>query len=265
MAGFATALFYIGISMTYLYLMMGVIVSSAVIPATLTLMWKRQNVVAATATPILGLFCSLTAWLVTAKRESGSLSVASTYANNPMLTGNVVALLSPVLFVPILTYAFGVDNYDYKSMESIRGGDDSGIAAEANMDLELVPDASNLGLEVVAPDEKAMLKHASKAAKATTAGMTLVLLILWPIPLYASGYVFSKPFFTGWVVASIMWLFFSFCCVGLFPLWQGRQGLIVTFKAIKLDFNTSREARNPHSDNRRGRGHRESLDLSIHS
>jgi urea-proton symporter len=263
MAGFATALFYIGISMTYLYLMMGVIVSSAVIPAILTLMWKRQNVVAATATPILGLFCSLTAWLVTAKRESGSLSVASTYANNPMLAGNVVALLSPVLFIPILTYAFGVDNYDYKSMESIRRGDDSDIAA-GNIDLELVPSATNPP-EVTARDERAMLKHASKTAKATTAGMTLILLILWPIPLYASGYVFSKPFFTGWVVAGIMWLFFSFCCVGLFPLWQGRQGLIATFRAIKLDFNTSREARNPRSDNRRGRGYRESLDLSIDS
>jgi Na+/proline symporter len=264
MAGFATALFYIGISMTYLYLMMGVIVSSAVIPATLTLMWKQQNVVAATATPILGLFCSLTAWLVTAKRESGSLSVASTYANNPMLAGNVVALLSPLLFVPILTYAFGVTNYDYKSMESIRRADDSGTTAEASIDLELVPGTSN-PREMVALDEKAMLKHASKTAKAFTAGMTLVLLILWPIPLYASGYVFSKRFFTGWVVAGIMWLFFSFCCVGLFPLWQGRQGLIATLKAIKLDFNTFREARNPHSDNRRGPGHRESLDLSIDS
>ena len=61
MAGFSSALFYIGIPMGYLYLLMGIIVSSAVIPATLTVMWKRQNVVAATATPILDLTCSLVA------------------------------------------------------------------------------------------------------------------------------------------------------------------------------------------------------------
>jgi urea-proton symporter len=263
MAGFSTALFYIGIHMTYLYLLMGILVSSAVIPATLTLMWKRQNAVAATATPILGLFCSLITWLMIAKKESGSISVASTGANNPMLAGNVVALLSPLVFVPILTYGFGEDNYDYESMRSIRKVDESDIAAGANMDLELVPGAVDLH-ENEEHQEQSKLLHASKIAKGVTAGLTLVLLLIWPIPLYSSGYVFSKRFFTGWVVAGIIWLFFSFCCVGLFPLWQGRESLISIFKAIKLDFSSSKETRN-HTSSRRGVDLRGSLDLSINS
>lgn len=61
-----------------LYLLMGVIISSAVLPATLSLMWSKQNTIAATLTPFLGLICSLTAWLVTAKKQTGNLSVAST-------------------------------------------------------------------------------------------------------------------------------------------------------------------------------------------
>src|ERR1700712_2193999 len=97
-----TGLFYIGISMGYLYLLMGVIISSAVLPATLTLMWSGQNWWAATLSPPLGFCCSLIAWLVTAQKESGELTVASTGANNPMLAGNVVALLSPLIFVPVL-------------------------------------------------------------------------------------------------------------------------------------------------------------------
>lgn len=68
----------IGISMGYLYLMMGVIISSAVLPATLTLMWSKQNMIAATLSPILGLVSSLIAWLVTAKKQYGNLSVEST-------------------------------------------------------------------------------------------------------------------------------------------------------------------------------------------
>jgi len=196
MAGFATALFYIGISMTYLYLMMGVIVSSAVIPATLTLVWKRQNKITAAATPVLGLFCAITTWLVTAQKKSGHLSVESTHANNPMLAGNVVALVSPLLFVPVLTYAFGAENCDYKSIKSIRRGDDSDVSAETNIDLELVPSATSPP-NVVGPDEQAKVKHASNIAKGTTTGLTLVLLIFWSIPLYTSGYVFGKPFFTG--------------------------------------------------------------------
>jgi Na+/proline symporter len=65
--------------------MMGVIISSAVLPATLTLMWSKQNKWAAMLSPPLGLVCSLTAWLVTASKESGSLTVDSLGANYPML------------------------------------------------------------------------------------------------------------------------------------------------------------------------------------
>jgi len=108
MAAFSTGLWYAGISLGYIYLMMGVIISSSVIPATLTLMWAGLNWHAATFSPPLGLACSLIAWLVTAKKQGGDLSVASTGANNPMLAGNVVALLSPLVFIPIFTAIFGI-------------------------------------------------------------------------------------------------------------------------------------------------------------
>lgn len=80
MAGFSTGLYYAGISLGYLYLLMGVIISSAVLPAALTLLWNKQNWWAATLTPPLGLAVSLIAWLVTAKKESGVLSVLTTGA-----------------------------------------------------------------------------------------------------------------------------------------------------------------------------------------
>lgn len=80
MASFATGLYYAGIGMGYLYLLMGVIISSAVFPGAMTLVWKAQNWVAAAGSPILGLAVSLIAWLVTAKKESGVLTVATTGA-----------------------------------------------------------------------------------------------------------------------------------------------------------------------------------------
>lgn len=96
-------------SMGWLYVFMGVIISSAVLPATLTLMWKGQNFWAATLSPVLGLCCSITAWLVTtSKLNNGVISVETSGANNPMLAGNVVALLSPAVFIPVLTLIFGV-------------------------------------------------------------------------------------------------------------------------------------------------------------
>lgn len=244
MAAWSTGLYYIGISMGYLYLLMGVIISSAVLPATLTLMWSKQNWWAATFTPPLGFACSLIAWLVTAKKESGELTVATTGANNPMLAGNVVALLSPLIFVPVLTYAFGVQNYDWVSMKAIRKGDDHDLAAAAHVDLELIPGERRNSI-ADEEEEQAKLYKASRIARWMTVFMTLALLVLWPMPMYGSGYIFSKKFFTGWVVVGILWMFFSAFCVGLYPLWEGRKTSIRTFKAIYLDI-TGRGKPKPH-------------------
>ena len=113
-----------------------------------------------------------------------------------MLAGNVVALLSPLIFIPILTYAFGPQNYDYKSMAAIRLGNDEDIADAAGTDLELVPGrngsvVANMSAEEMA-EEKRNLNRASVIAKSLTGFMTVCLLILWPMPMYGSGYIFSK-------------------------------------------------------------------------
>lgn len=237
MAAFSTGLFYAGISMGWLYLFMGVLISSAVLPASLTLLWKDQNWIAAAATPILGLIVSLTAWLVTAKRDCGTLTVECTGSNYPMLAGNVAALLSPLFFIPVLTFALGRQNYDWVSMKQIRIGDDSDIAASAHIDLELTPGADRILHNTAdsSAEEQAKLKKSARIARSTTVVMTLILLVLWPMPLYGSGYIFSKSFFTGWVTVGILWLFCSTACVGVFPVWQGRKTIVHTAKSMYLD------------------------------
>ncbi|TAQ86565.1 hypothetical protein B7494_g5120 [Chlorociboria aeruginascens] len=233
--GLFMAAFSVGcISMGYLYLMMGVIISSAVIPATLSLMWAGQNKWSAALSPPLGLAFALITWLVTAKKECGSLDVLCTGSNNPMLAGNVMALLSPLLFTPIFTLIFGLDHYDWASMAAIRKGDDHDLAEEAHIDLELIPgEVSHTADEEAA--EQAKLLRASRIAKTMTVILTLSLLILWPMPMYGSGYIFSKKFFTGWVVVGIIWLLGSLACVGIFPVWEGRKALWFTSKSIWLD------------------------------
>jgi len=157
-----------------------------------------------------------------------------------MLAGNVVALLSPMIYIPILTYAFGPQNYDYMSMKLIRRAQDDDVAAANTVDLELVPGENHM-----TPDEERIeqtkLKRASHVAKSLTAVMTIVLLVLWPMPLYGTGYVFSKKFFTGWVSVGILWLFCSAVCVGLYPLWEGRHSMAHTFRSIVLDIQGKRK------------------------
>jgi hypothetical protein len=160
--------------------------------------------------------------------------------SNPMLAGNVVSLLAPLIFIPIFTFTMPTPKYDWLSMKLIRKGDDSDLAAAANMDLELVPGAS-IQSDHDERMEQHQLQKSAKIARSLTIFLTFALLILWPMPMYGSGYIFSKKFFTGWVSVGILWLFCSSFCVGLYPLWEGRHTCARTFKAIFLDVTGKRK------------------------
>lgn len=139
-------------------------------------------------------------------------------------------------------------------MKAIRKGDDTDLAAAAHVDLELVPGESNVSEDMMR-EEQTKLKRAAVIVRSMTVFMTLALIILWPMPMYGSGYVFSEvgaspildlfrnyqqlttkqKFFTGWVMVGILWLFISSFCVGLFPLWERRHSMAHTFKSMYLD------------------------------
>lgn len=148
-----------------------------------------------------------------------------------MLAGNVAALLSPLIFVPVLTYVFGLQNYDYESMRAIRKVDDTDVAAAAHIDLELIPGETIDQTE----EETRKLNKASFYSRTLTVIMTVCLLILWPIPMYGSSYVFSKKFFTGWVVVGIIWIFGTAFGVVVFPLYEGRDRIVRTVRMMVLD------------------------------
>lgn len=116
----------------------------------------------------------------------------------PMLAGNVTALLTPLVFVPVLTFAFGKQNYDWESMKAIRKGDDSDIVQRASVDAEIQREHADVirAAEQEAADS-AKLNKAALIARSITAILILTILILWPMPLYGTGYIFSKKFFTG--------------------------------------------------------------------
>ncbi|KZZ97920.1 Sodium/solute symporter [Ascosphaera apis ARSEF 7405] len=198
-----------------------------------------QNAIAAALSPVLGLACALIAWLVTTKKQYGVFTVETTGANNPMLAGNVTALLSPLLFSPALTFIFGRQNYDWESMKNIRKVDDSQVIADANVDIEQVP-----GQVDTTPDdmeeEMKMLKRTSTIARCLTVIVALCLLIIWPMPMYGSSYVFSKPFFRGWIVVGIIWLFGTAAGIIIFPLYEGRKTMATTFRSMWRDITGRR-------------------------
>lgn len=118
-------------------------------------------------------------------------------------------------------------------MKLIKRADDSDMAAAAHMDLESIP--GEIETEAEMAQDEAKLAHAAKIARWMVIFLTLALLVLWPMPMLGSNYIFSKPFFTGWVAFDIIWLFFSAFAVILYPLWEGRKTMAKTAKSIYLD------------------------------
>lgn len=120
-------------------------------------------------------------------------------------------------------------------MKNIRLVDDSDVTAAAHLDIEqVVGRHTALSAEDEAAEQTKLLR-ASKIAKITTATMTLVFLVLWPMPLYGTGYVFSQSFFSGWVIVGIIWLMCSSMAVGVYPLWEGRASLARNFGGMWRD------------------------------
>ena len=277
MSGFAIGLYYGGVSMGYIYEIMGIIISSAVVPVIFTLCWKDQNTVAAVASPILGTGLAIMSWLVCTKSLYKDLTISSTFMDYPMLTGNVVALLSPLIFVPVLSYVFKPQNFDWELLKNISRADESDIIAEAiasnnitdiesiassvsssnaskelnhdknvttvksaamhpiNTILSSIQEAPQEQLDEQLIAEQKQLARGLKIAYFLCVFFAFAFLVVWPLPMYGTHYIFSKRFFTGWVVVLIIWIFISAFCVILYPLWEGRHGIFTTLRGIYWD------------------------------
>jgi hypothetical protein len=119
-------------------------------------------------------------------------------------------------------------------MMDIRRGDDHELAATAGVDLENIV-GGHVETTAEFEEEQTKLLRASRISKWATVILTVAFLVLWPFPMYGSSYIFSKQFFTGWVVVGIIWIFCSLGAVGIFPVYEGRRTLIRTSKAIFFD------------------------------
>jgi urea-proton symporter len=156
-----------------------------------------------------------------------------------MLVGNCTALLSPLVFIPLLTFVppFKPQKYDWESMLAIRKGDDRDIADAADVDLERTPgEALTITVSAQAQaEERVKLDRAAKIARYLCVGLTIALLVIWPMPMFASSYIFSKKFFTGWVVVGITWLFATSGMTIILPLWESRSTISRTSRAMFKD------------------------------
>lgn len=61
--------------------------------------------------------------------------------------------------------------------------------------------------------------------------------------MYGTAYQFSKRFFTGWVIVSLLWAIFAFSGVTIYPIIEGRRLLMSWVLAL-----VGRGPTDPHED-----------------
>ena len=210
MGGLAVVLLSMGLSLGFVYLAMGVLIGSAVIPIALTITWKRTDKVAATAGAIVGLLVALGTWIGVAASlpaYGGVVSLASLGDNYSMLFGNIAGILTGGAIAGLGSLARRT-TFDWNIMRER---------------IKLV-DISQAEVRKLEEDEATL----AKAFKFSLRGggiMTLVLIVGWPMPLFFAGYVFDIAFYSFWVAISIVWVSAAtFFIVGL-PIIEARHGI----------------------------------------
>ncbi|KAJ6327025.1 hypothetical protein OIU78_014000 [Salix suchowensis] len=83
-----------GVSLGWMYLAMGILIGSAVLPIAFMLLWRKANAIGAILGAIIGCVLGVITWLVVTKVEYGRINLDTTGRNAPMLAGNLVSILT---------------------------------------------------------------------------------------------------------------------------------------------------------------------------
>jgi len=214
MGGLAVVLLSMGLSLGFVYLAMGILIGSAVIPIALTILWSKTNKVAATAGAVIGLFCSTTVWVATAAslpEYGGVIDLASLGNNYSMLFANITAILSGGAIAIAGSLAAG-KTFDWNDLKE-------------KITLVEVSAAD----QAAAAEDEETLKRAFKFSLKGGGLMTLILIVAWPLPLIASGYVFEMGSYAVWVGISIVWVGIASAIIIFLPIIEARKGIAKVF------------------------------------
>jgi hypothetical protein len=198
---------------------MGVLIGSAVGPASLAILMEKANGMAIAAGAIGGLFLGLLAWCLRANDEfgevtgPGSASGTNTLGKDwPFVFGNVFAICGGGV-IAIVGSLIKPDN-EFKW-------------AMLNERIPLVDD-----IEPVKDDEEtdAKLYFHYKLAVGASVALTFILIIAWPFPMMWGLGAFGKGRFTSWVVVEILWAVIGGVVIIGLPLYETAKDFMAAKK-----------------------------------
>lgn len=265
MAGFACIWNAVGISLGWLFLVMGLVIGGAVMPAAFTITWKGQTKAGAISGCLAGLAVGVISWLAQAKTYYGELTIESTGSPYPTMAGNMSSFLTG-LIVSVAVSWVKPDDFDWSITRAIncetidpghivavqerkdapesenekdRQGESGDNTAREAPSTPSSPASDDEALD----DKEAMedteflespraLRKAYLLALTLSVILTFVMVFLIPMPMFFTEYIYSEQFFTAYVVISFIWVFASLAICGILPIWETRAFWKLLFREI---------------------------------
>lgn len=238
----AALLEIVGLALGYVYLLMGVLVGSAVFPIAACLLWRKASAQGAILGAVGGMVVAVAAWLGTAAATAGDagLTLETTGESIPMLVGNLVAILVSMG----LTTGYGLiwpDEYDWSDTRALQGIgegvgklDETQVEGEGDEEVVVVGGreggrtttaAAVVDAVMEAEMDPKRLREAKKFVLKWGVFFSVVMLLLWPLLSLPAGAPFSLPYFSLWVWIGILWGCLSSVIITVMPLAESKEAI----------------------------------------
>ena len=194
-----------GLNLGWVYLFMGIVIGSAVIPLWNMMTWDKASGKGAIISAWSGFVLALIGWFVGAKIESGVVNVATLGSNPVMLSGNLIAILSSGFIHYVYSKFIDPQDYDFSTLD-------------ANIHL-VEQDLSGLRDDELDKNE---IRRAKRWIIRRGYLLTFVLIIVWPI-LSIPAQIFTQSYFAFWVLVSIAWGFGAAITIFFLPLFESQD------------------------------------------
>ncbi|XP_072961915.1 urea-proton symporter DUR3 isoform X2 [Typha angustifolia] len=188
----------VGVSLGWMYLAMGVVIGSAVMPIAFMLLWRKANAFGAILGTIMGCILGVITWLAATKIEYGRVNLDTTGRNAPMLAGNLVSILTGGFVHAVCSFMWP-QNYDWETTKQI---------TMVERVRSHVPDEEF--------KEEKLLRAKAWIIKWGVA-FTVIIVILWPVLSLPAGR-FSLGYFTFWAAIAIAWGTIASVVIIIMPL-----------------------------------------------
>lgn len=214
MGVFAIILQTIGLNLGWVYLFMGIVIGSAVIPLWNLMTWDKASGTGAVIAAWSGLVLAVVFWIVGAQIQSGEVTVSSLGTNEVMLSGNLIAILSSGAIHYIYSKFIDPQDYDFSTLD-------------ANITL-VEEDTRGLG---ASEQDATMLRRSERWIKRRGYILTLVLIIIWPLLSVPAG-VFTQQYFAFWVLLAIAWGFGAAIIITFLPLIESQEEIATALSGM---------------------------------